>query len=464
MLSLLIKYFIIINCCFYFVKKLTKKQTLLHVQILFSCVITFLSYFVLKYVSILFIPFLIVTTYFYIKYTFYLSAKLNLTVICISITLNYSCYVLSTALIIPLYYPLTWIISTEHIRIFLLLLLTGIIQILLSMAAFKIKRFKSGMPFLSQRTCNDTGLIISIFALIITTLYYAFPKPNILFFILVFISILLCLIIVIWWRHNLNKAYWDAVNKNQIAALETEIVNLKRDNDNLSKVIHKDNKLIPAMVLAVTELLNTSIKLDEPELNAKAAKLLDELEIISKERKGILAITEKHLYELPKSNLMRLDSLISYLYQRCILFQIQFQVLFHVHINELLEFISERELDTIIADLLENAIYATKNQENKKILFCIDSKDNVFFIDVYDTGIPFKPEIIHKLGKSKATSHADDGGSGIGLYNTISVCKKYSFSFIIEESPQMEDFTKKISIIFDDKSMFLYNGILMDSR
>ncbi len=467
MLSLLIKCFFITNSCFYFVKKLIKTPISLKIQLLLSCIITFLSYFILKYSSTMFIPFLIFSIYFYIKFKLHLSAKLSLTITCISIALSYFCYILSTILIIPLYYPLFLIIYNQLIRLLILLFFTGIAQIAMSIGAFKIKRFKSGMPFLSQRTCNDTGLIISLFALIITTLYYAFPEPNTLFFILVFASIVLCLIIVLWWKHNLNKAYWNAVHKNQIAAMETEIMNLKRDNDNLSKIIHKDNKLIPAMVLSVKELLEMSIALDNSqlkdisELKIKAANLLEELEKISKERKGIMIETEQHLYELPKSNLMRLDSLISYLYQRCVLFQIQFQALFNININQLMDFINERELDTIIADLIENAIYATKNQENKKILFCIDSKDNIFFMNIYDTGVPFNIEIIHKLGKNKATSHSNDGGSGIGLYNTISVCKKYSFSFIIEEAPGVENFTKKISIAFDDKNLFLYNGINM---
>ena len=169
-------------------------------------------------------------------------------------------------MLVPMAYPIYMITNSFDTTLIISHIFASILQILLSIGAFKIKRFKSGMPFLSQRTCNDTGLIISIFVLIITTLYYSFSEPNTLFFILVLTSILLCTTIVIWWRHNLNKAYWNAVHKNQIAALETEIINLKRDNDNLSKIIHKDNKLIPAMVLSVKELLEMSIALDNTSL------------------------------------------------------------------------------------------------------------------------------------------------------------------------------------------------------
>lgn len=469
MIKSLIKNFFIVLCTLIFIKNLTKKKfsTSFLFDLLFSSILSFLFYFIIHMNSIIFTPLLICVLLILYKLKYNSSIKLMLTVICISISLSYFCFLISLIILSPIFYLNFKIILNINYSYIIAHILTGIIQAFLSIGAFKIKRFKSGMPFLNQRACNDIGLIVSIFVLIITTLYYAFPEPNTLFFILVFASIVLCLIIVLWWKHNLNKAYWNAVHKNQIAAMETEIMNLKRDNDNLSKIIHKDNKLIPAMVLSVKELLEMSIALDNSqlkdisELKIKAANLLEELEKISKERKGIMIETEQHLYELPKSNLMRLDSLISYLYQRCVLFQIQFQALFNININQLMDFINERELDTIIADLIENAIYATKNQENKKILFCIDSKDNIFFMNIYDTGVPFNIEIIHKLGKNKATSHSNDGGSGIGLYNTISVCKKYSFSFIIEEAPGVENFTKKISIAFDDKNLFLYNGINM---
>ena len=469
MLSSYIKICFIIFCSLLIFKKIFKKSSFkyLFYDILLCISSSFIFYIALQYFPFIYMVLLILTLLIYCLLLYKIPIKITLTAICISIALSYSAFLISTIMLVPILYPIYIIADSFDTTLIISHIFASILQILLSIGAFKIKRFKSGMPFLSQRTCNDTGLIISIFVLIITTLYYSFSEPNTLFLILVLTSILLCTTIVIWWRHNLNKAYWDAVHKNQIAALETEIINLKRDNDNLSKIIHKDNKLIPAMVLSVKELLEMSIALDNPslkdisELKVKAAKLLEELEEISKERKGIMIETEQHLYELPKSNFMRLDSLISYLYQRCILFQIQFQALFNININQLMSLINERELDTIIADLIENAIYATKNQENKKILFCIDSKDNVFYMNIYDTGVPFNTDIIHKLGKNKATSHSNDGGSGIGLYNTISVCQKYSFSFIIEEAPGVDNFTKKISITFDDKNLFLYNGMNM---
>jgi len=418
-------------------------------------------YFIVKLQAILLIPFFVLVLLIIYKFKYNLPFKLLITDICISISLSYFCFLISLVILSPLFYLTSKIFFDLNYNYIFAHLIAGILQILLSVGIFKIRRFKSGMPFLRQQNCNETGLIVSIFVLIITTLYYAFPKPNALFFILVLTSILLCLIIIAWWKHSLKKSYWETVHKNQIAALETELMNLKKDNDNLSKIIHKDNKLIPAMVLSVKELLAISAQSEIPEINLQGQTLLKELENISRERKGILTATEQHIYELPKSNLMRLDSLISYLYQKCALYGIQFKAHFNIETNYLMKFINEQELDTLIADLIENAIYATKNQKNKQILFSIDTKNNICFIDIYDTGMPFNSNIIQKLGKQKATSHANDGGSGIGLFNTLGICKKYNFSFCIDESPKLENYTKKISVIFDENNQFMYNGIHM---
>lgn len=80
------------------------------------------------------------------------------------------------------------------------------------------------------------------------------------------------------------------------------------------------------------------------------------------------------------------------------------------------------------------------------------------------------------LGMKRITTHKDSGGTGIGLSSTYGLCKKFNASFVItedinSENPTFKDtnskdliseksssnvitFTKKVSIIFDDKSEY----------
>lgn len=80
------------------------------------------------------------------------------------------------------------------------------------------------------------------------------------------------------------------------------------------------------------------------------------------------------------------------------------------------------------------------------------------------------------LGMKRITTHKDSGGTGIGLSSTYGLCKKYNASFVITEDINSENttfndtnskdsisekvssnvitFTKKVSVIFDDKSEY----------
>ena len=53
------------------------------------------------------------------------------------------------------------------------------------------------------------------------------------------------------------------------------------------------------------------------------------------------------------------------------------------------------------------------------------------WFDVY--GIPFEIDTYMKFGISEASTHTNEGGTGIGLLDTWTFKKKYHVSLIIEE-------------------------------
>lgn len=72
-------------------------------------------------------------------------------------------------------------------------------------------------------------------------------------------------------------------------------------------------------------------------------------------------------------------------------------------------------MNTLLADLVENAIIAIRSRTSKRILVSISISEGHYLIDVFDGGIPFEAETIINLGLKKITTHADSSGSGIGL-------------------------------------------------
>lgn len=135
--------------------------------------------------------------------------------------------------------------------------------------------------------------------------------------------------------------------------------------------------------------------------------------------------------------------------------QIAFNFTLNANINYMMtKIIDEDSLNTLIADIVENAIIATRNQLTKNILLSIDLENNCYCINIFDSGIPFESDTFLYIGKKRYTTHQNSGGSGIGLMTTFEILKKYSASFIIDETINATTYTKKIAICFDALSQF----------
>ena len=82
--------------------------------------------------------------------------------------------------------------------------------------------------------------------------------------------------------------------------------------------------------------------------------------------------------------------------------------------------------------------------------------DGVYSVYIYDSGIEFEIETLINLGNKPSTTHADDGGTGMGFMNTFDTLRKSKASLIIEEygKPSKDNFTKVIKIIFDNKNEY----------
>lgn len=201
------------------------------------------------------------------------------------------------------------------------------------------------------------------------------------------------------------------------------------------------------MELSVTELINL-YKSNAFSIE-KASKIYEQLKSISSERSGILNSYEQQA-KLVSTNVTSIDNLIYYMYQKALQYNIEFDVIVNGSIKYMVEsIISEDEINTMIADLVENAIIATINEKYKNILINIGTNLKCYYLEIFDSGALFQAETLLKLGITPATTHKDNGGSGIGLMTIYEILKKHQASIEIDEKIENEIFTKKISIYFD---------------
>ncbi len=224
--------------------------------------------------------------------------------------------------------------------------------------------------------------------------------------------------------------------ENVISKLSEEVSQLKLENEIFSKIIHKDNKLLPAMELAVKQLLYNAARNDNREvLAAQTGEMIAQLERISAERAGIVRTYEQSGNRYSPVGIPVLDALFAYMLQKADSAGIELNFNFQVDIKEMIpSVISEQDLSTVLADLIENAIIATNDSVGeKRILVSFGRDRGECCLSVSDSAPPFSEEVLKNWGIQRITTHADTGGSGIGMMSIHDICKKYNASFSIEE-------------------------------
>lgn len=368
-------FFILLSCFYLYHKLLNIKKRPFNIEL--YCYIYFagcscLLYSISKNIYyIVYFPALIILFFVFIKiytHTNYKTALIT-TVIALGISL---CSFTFSAVIMTLFLLCTGLTPENHFWI-LIKLVIGIMQYVLVHLPFQLKRLKKGMPFLYELNFNNIGCLLSmciiICVIIISTPYTIHTYITISCLFLIFPCALL---LISWWRTIITRNYRRKLQqfemqqlKNELVQKEQEITRLLENNKALAQIIHRDNKLIPAMELAVNTFLQNQNTLSPQQLKEQGLALAAHLQTMSQERKFNL----------------------------------------------------------------------TEYQTN---------------------GQPFLPEIFQDFGLKAHTTHAGNGGSGIGLMDIWKLKKKYRASLVITEyAPGTYSYTKQISLIFDAKKHYI---------
>ena len=368
-------FFILLSCFYLYHKLLNIKKRPFNIEL--YCYIYFagcscLLYSISKNIYyIVYFPTLIILFFVFIKiytHTNYKTALIT-TVIALGISL---CSFTFSAVIMTLFLLCTGLTPENHFWI-LIKLVIGIMQYVLVHLPFQLKRLKKGMPFLYELNFNNIGCLLSmciiICVIIISTPYTIHTYITISCLLLIFPCALL---LISWWRAIITRNYRRKLQqfemqklKNELVQKEQEITRLLENNKALAQIIHRDNKLIPAMELAVNTFLQNRNTLSPQQLKEQGFALAAHLQTMSQERKFNL----------------------------------------------------------------------TEYQTN---------------------GQPLSPEIFQDFGLKAHTTHAGNGGSGIGLMDIWKLKKKYRASLVITEyAPGTYSYTKQISLIFDAKKHYI---------
>ena len=451
MLAALIRLLSIQGCTYYiYIKLLNLECSKTMKKLPVIVVITILAYYLGILIKMFIIPIMILITSLYLILSSKNIIKVNITASIISYGVGFFIYTIANFVssIIRI------VFSNMPFELFSIIIL--LIQTILVVLLFKIKRLKNGMPFLKNIIGTDSGVIISIFLLIGIVILFC-NDYNYIYAAPFFAVLLLGSLIYIWWRKRLTNLYISNKKeselnelKKQLVEKEQRILYLEQQNSELSKIIHRDNKLIPALVYAVkSQLDEINITNDLATIKIKGQELLAHLEKISLDRFTIIKNYQFLNKDIPKTKVSSIDALLSYMLNKASSAGVIFDVNVMGSIIYMVEsIINDKDLSVLLAELIDNALIAVKKCENKRVYVTLGIVDKAYVVYVLDSGEPFAPEVLNNIGKKQITTHQKEGGSGIGLMTIYEVVNKYRASLDIIALPSDSIYTKRIAISF----------------
>lgn len=449
---------------FYKLLNISPTNKSIHLKLLLSSLLTssisavcFGEILSLNWIFILIIFFLIIhfftkihitTTYITVLFSFALSF----------ITFNL-CAIITGYILFPFYnknYEVPWLL----IRI-----LAGSIHFFLIYSCFRIPRLQKGMKFLYHIPTNNIGATICII-LFMFLIMFCQAKTNIESFTLKFTTVTLipCFLLIYWWNYHLTQTYKKYTKRNEIASLnllieeQNQQINLlKSEHEKLERIIHKDNKLLPAISMAIIDSTKNKNDLFLTEL-ATDSDLIGKLKQLYNERVETLSNYQKEIMSLPSTSFNTVNAVLSYMQSQALKENIQYQViLFDDLTTTIPREISENDFVHMLSDLLTNAINACRNIPSAAIQIYLGKFDNISTIKIYNTGHPFHIDTLNNLGQSRHTTHADTGGSGIGFMDIWQIKERYAATLLIDEitDTSSSQSTVCINILFNHKNHYI---------
>ena len=347
-------------------------------------------------------------------------------------------------------------ISNKIVNLILMLILETILLVLF----FKIKRFKDGFSFLQKNHDYLDIIIINISAVIILTYslfgnYYGNLTRQLLICLIILGIIMLIMIqktLTLYYKQKLlSKTIEDY--KSEIASKDEQINKLSDEKFKISKLNHEFYNRQKALEKKVQDFVSNS--------NIEASSELSVMESINNLSKGYSKELEKikSLDKLSTTDIEEIDDMFKYMQSECKNNNIDFKLQVNGNIHHMVnKIIPQDRLVTLIGDHLRDAIIAINAGDNKfrSILAILGVKDECYELCIYDSGVEFTIDTLSKLGIEQTTTHKDSGGSGMGFITTFETMKQTGASLIIDEKrkPSANDYTKAVIIRFDGKNEY----------
>lgn len=376
----------------------------------------------------------------------------NIIATIISFAINYT--VSFMTIVINFAFNMVTRLNNDYINVIVIL----VSHIILLFLLFKIRRFRKGFSFLRSEDENEyMDVLVLNVSIIIMLLITAQIHSDIMLARDLAPGIITAIIIMFATIKKSLQIYYKqklliqdlSETKEELEKTKNELKQVEEENLGLSKKSHSIAHKQKALEYKMQQLL-TSVEISTED----AGEVQDRIKEIQKD-----IYKDKAVTELIKTEISNIDDMLEYMQSECIKNKIEFELQIsgniHYMVNNL---ISKEDLEILLADHIKDAIIAINHTDNinRSILVRLGEIDGIYSLYIYDSGIEFEKETLSKLGKKPITTHANEGGTGMGFMNTFDTLKKYQASFIINElsEPNKDNYTKVLIFKFDKRNEF----------
>lgn len=456
-IAYLVKYSAIFACNMYVFAKITasrlKYWDLFFIPLFIA--FSFALYFVTLHVK-LFVPLIILiltALIFLIRFKQPLSDTVTLSMISFGITIF--SMVITTLVLIPLLAPI-YVFVDNTIAVQAGYIIQGLALIVLTIIAFQTKRLKNSLTPAANDEVYERLLLASVVCIFSMTLFYTVDSQDSTLKVIAIIVVFCGLVLISQWRKTVTAGYYKKLEQRNLSRLELILEQYERNHDELikknaelAKIIHRDNKLLPAMRLAVSSLAQKYS--DDKSIQI----LLNTLENVYAERTLAIENYGFNNSGKNKSGVLSIDAVMDYFRLRAAKNDVKFEYEFDAEASlGLLNIYDDHtQLNTILCDLAENALISLRGREGGKVFLQVKSENGAPCIKVFDNGEDFSEKVLRNMGRRNVTTHAHEGGSGIGLMALFDSLRARRGSFFLDETPA-NGFTKCVCIRFDGKDSY----------
>lgn len=236
-----------------------------------------------------------------------------------------------------------------------------------------------------------------------------------------------------------------------------ERAKVEESNRRLAAKLHKSQEILPAMVQVLSEVTEHSgIEMEEQ----KAHRLLKEVSGLYEQQLVENGQDDLQLKIFNSTGLTMFDQQLIGYQREAVEKNINLDIFVQAPIDVLIrkKGIDQLRLQRAVGDYIRNAFQAVGKvpEKSKHVLVIIGcQQEDILEIAVMDNGVEFPLHVLEVFGKRGVTT----GGTGNGLADIKEFAMDMKASIRVDEFDGETDlFTKKISIIFDNKQICYINS------